>query len=135
MLNLIFYFFMTLSTFSFSEVGETFSNKIEIETEISELLKELPKEKIKKILSVKRDIMTNEINFRNRFIELRSSANRALKEKNEKKYRSLMVEIGILKNERNLLRTYYFHKIENIIGVEFPEFYENNCSVEYFNFI
>ena len=135
MLNLIFYFFMTLSTFSFSEVGETFSNKIEIETEISELLKELPKEKIKKILSVKRDIMTNEINFRNRFIELRSSANRALKEKNEKKYRSLMVEIGILKNERNLLRTYYFHEIENIIGVEFPEFYENNCSVEYFNFI
>lgn len=135
MLNLIFYFFMTLSTFSFSEVGETFSNKIEIETEISELLKELPKEKAKKILSVKKDIMTNEINFRNRFVELRSSANRALKEKNEKKYRSLMVEIGILKNERNLLRTYYFREIEDIIGVEFPEFYENNYSVEYFNFI
>lgn len=135
MLNLIFYFFMTLSTFSFSEVRETFSNKIEIETEISELLKELPKEKAKKILSVKKDIMTNEINFRNRFVELRSSANRALKEKNEKKYRSLMVEIGILKNERNLLRTYYFREIEDIIGVEFPEFYENNYSVEYFNFI
>lgn len=78
------------------------------------------------LLSVKKNIMTDEINFRNRFIELRSSANRALKDKNEKKYKCLMSEIGILKNERNLLRTYHIKEIEGILGIKIPNFYKSD---------
>lgn len=126
MLNLIICFFLTLSTFSFSSVENLLSGKSDNDFEISQLLKELPDEKLIKLLSVRKNIMTDEINFRNRFIELRSSANKALKDKNEKKYRSLMCEIGILKNERNLLRTYHIQEIENILGIKIPNFYRSD---------
>ncbi len=126
MLNLIIYFFLALSTFSFSSVEDYFLEKTENDSEISQLLKELPKEKLMKLLSVKKDIMTEEINFRNRFIELRSSANRALKDKNEKKYKSLMLEIDSLKTERNLLRAYHHQEIENILGIKVPNFYKSD---------
>ncbi|WP_300331380.1 hypothetical protein [Fusobacterium sp.] len=126
MLNLIICFFLALSTFSFSSVENYLSEKAENDFEISQLLKDLPKEKLMQLLSVKKNIMTDEINFRNRFIELRSSANRALKDKNEKKYKCLMSEIGILKNERNLLRTYHIKEIEGILGIKIPNFYKSD---------
>ena len=97
MKNLIFSFLIAFSTISLAE--EVTSQKEVDVYKTKKILSELPQDKIKALINVKKNILNDEINFRNRFIELRSLSNIALKENNENKYKTLMEEIGLLKDE------------------------------------
>lgn len=133
MKNLIFYTFIVFSSFS---LAETFPPEKEINIyKTKKVVLKLPKEKLKALVNIKKDIITDEINFRNRFIELRSLSNKALKENNEAEYRCLIKKIAFLKSERDIMRFYRLQEIENIIGTKIPTFYDNEAIFEYLNII
>lgn len=133
MKNLIFSFLIAFSTISLSE--EVTSQKEVDVYKTKKILSELPQDKIKALINVKKNILNDEINFRNRFIELRSLSNIALKENNENKYKTLMEEIGLLKDEMEFIRFYRLQEIENILGTEIPYFYNNETMFDYLNLI
>ena len=133
MKNLIFSFFIAFSTISLAE--EVASQKEVDVYKTKKILSELPQDKIKALINVKKNILNDEINFRNRFIELRSLSNIALKENNENKYKTLMEEIGLLKDEMEFIRFYRLQEIENILGTEIPYFYNDETMFDYLNLI
>ena len=133
MKNLIFSFFIVFSTISLAE--EVASQKEVDVYKTKKILSELPQDKIKALINVKKNILNDEINFRNRFIELRSLSNIALKENNENKYKTLMEEIGLLKDEMEFIRFYRLQEIENILGTEIPYFYNDETMFDYLNLI
>lgn len=133
MKNLIFSFFIAFSTISLAE--EITSQKEVDVYKTKKILSELPQDKIKALINVKKNILNDEINFRNRFIELRSLSNIALKENNENKYKTLMEEIGLLKDEMEFIRFYRLQEIENILGTEIPYFYNDETMFDYLNLI
>lgn len=133
MKNLIFSFLITFSTISLAE--EVASQKEVDVYKTKKILSELPQDKIKALINVKKNILNDEINFRNRFIELRSLSNIALKENNENKYKTLMEEIGLLKDEMEFIRFYRLQEIENILGTEIPYFYNDETMFDYLNLI
>lgn len=133
MKNLIFSFLIAFSTISLSE--EVASQKEVDIYKTKKILSELPQDKIKALINVKKNILNDEINFRNRFIELRSLSNIALKENNENKYKTLMEEIGLLKDEMEFIRFYRLQEIENILGTEIPYFYNDETMFDYLNLI
>lgn len=133
MKNLIFSFLIAFSTISLSE--EVTSQKEVDVYKTKKILSELPQDKIKALINVKKNILNDEINFRNRFIELRSLSNIALKENNENKYKTLMEEIGLLKDEMEFIRFYRLQEIENILGTEIPYFYNDETMFDYLNLI
>ena len=133
MKNLIFSFFIAFSTISLAE--EVTSQKEVDVYKTKKILSELPQDKIKALINVKKNILNDEINFRNRFIELRSLSNIALKENNENKYKTLMEEIGLLKDEMEFIRFYRLQEIENILGTEIPYFYNDETMFDYLNLI
>lgn len=133
MKNLIFSFLIAFSTISLAE--EVTSQKELDVYKTKKILSELPQDKIKALINVKKNILNDEINFRNRFIELRSLSNIALKENNENKYKTLMEEIGLLKDEMEFIRFYRLQEIENILGTEIPYFYNDETMFDYLNLI
>ena len=133
MKNLIFSFLIAFSTISLAE--EVTSQKEVDVYKTKKILSELPQDKIKALINVKKNILNDEINFRNRFIELRSLSNIALKENNENKYKNLMEEIGLLKDEMEFIRFYRLQEIENILGTEIPYFYNDETMFDYLNLI
>lgn len=133
MKNLIFSFLIAFSTISLAE--EVASQKEVDVYKTKKILSELPQDKIKTLINVKKNILNDEINFRNRFIELRSLSNIALKENNENKYKTLMEEIGLLKDEMEFIRFYRLQEIENILGTEIPYFYNDETMFDYLNLI
>lgn len=133
MKNLIFSFFIAFSAISLAE--EVASQKEVDVYKTKKILSELPQDKIKALINVKKNILNDEINFRNRFIELRSLSNIALKENNENKYKTLMEEIGLLKDEMEFIRFYRLQEIENILGTEIPYFYNDETMFDYLNLI
>lgn len=133
MKNLIFSFFIAFSTISLAE--EITSQKEVDVYKTKKILSELPQDKIKALINVKKNILNDEISFRNRFIELRSLSNIALKENNENKYKTLMEEIGLLKDEMEFIRFYRLQEIENILGTEIPYFYNDETMFDYLNLI
>ena len=133
MKNLIFSFLIAFSTISLAE--EVASQKEVDVYKTKKILSELPQDKIKALINVKKNILNDEINFRNRFIELRSLSNIALKENNENKYKVLMEEIGLLKDEMEFIRFYRLQEIENILGTEIPYFYNDETMFDYLNLI
>lgn len=133
MKNLIFSFLIAFSTISLAE--EITSQKEVDVYKTKKILSELPQDKIKALINVKKNILNDEINFRNRFIELRSLSNIALKENNENKYKTLMEEIGLLKDEMEFIRFYRLQEIENILGTEIPYFYNDETMFDYLNLI
>lgn len=133
MKNLIFSFLIAFSTISLAE--EVASQKEVDVYKTKKILSELPQDKIKALINVKKNILNDEINFRNRFIELRSLSNIALKENNENKYKTLMEEIGLLKDEMEFIRFYRLQEIENILGTEIPYFYNDETLFDYLNLI
>ena len=133
MKNLIFSFLIAFSTISLAE--EVTSQKEVDVYKTKKILSELPQDKIKALINVKKNILNDEINFRNRFIELRSLSNIALKENNENKYKTLMEEIGLLKDEMEFIRFYRLQEIENILGTEIPYFYNDETLFDYLNLI
>ncbi|WP_177161487.1 hypothetical protein [uncultured Fusobacterium sp.] len=133
MKNLIFSFLIAFSTISLAE--EVASQKEVDIYKTKKILSELPQDKIKALINVKKNILNDEINFRNRFIELRSLSNIALKENNENKYKTLMEEIGLLKDEMEFIRFYRLQEIENILGTEIPYFYNDETMFDYLNLI
>ena len=133
MKNLIFSFLIAFSTISLAE--EVTSQKEVDIYKTKKILSELPQDKIKALINVKKNILNDEINFRNRFIELRSLSNIALKENNENKYKTLMEEIGLLKDEMEFIRFYRLQEIENILGTEIPYFYNDETMFDYLNLI
>lgn len=133
MKNLIFSFLIAFSTISLAE--EVTSQKEVDVYRTKKILSELPQDKIKALINVKKNILNDEINFRNRFIELRSLSNIALKENNENKYKTLMEEIGLLKDEMEFIRFYRLQEIENILGTEIPYFYNDETMFDYLNLI
>lgn len=133
MKNLIFSFLIAFSTISLAE--EVASQKEVDVYKTKKILSELPQDKIKALINVKKNILNDEINFRNRFIELRSLSNIALKENNENKYKILMEEIGLLKDEMEFIRFYRLQEIENILGTEIPYFYNDETMFDYLNLI
>ncbi|MCF2612019.1 hypothetical protein [Fusobacterium perfoetens] len=133
MKNLIFSFLIAFSTISLAE--EVASQKEVDVYKTKKILSELPQDKIKALINVKKNILNDEINFRNRFIELRSLSNIALKENNENKYKTLMEEIGLLKDEMEFIRFYRLQEIENILGTEIPYFYNDETMFDYLNLI
>lgn len=133
MKNLIFSFLIALSTISLAE--EVTSQKEVDVYKTKKILSELPQDKIKALINVKKNILNDEINFRNRFIELRSLSNLALKENNESRYKTLMEEIGLLKDEMEFIRFYRLQEIENILETEIPYFYNNETVFDYLNLI
>lgn len=133
MKNLIFSFLIAFSTISLAE--EVTSQKEVDVYKTKKILSELPQDKIKALINVKKNILNDEINFRNRFIELRSLSNIALKENNENKYKTLMEEIGLLKDEMEFIRFYRLQEIENILGTEIPYFYNDETIFDYLNLI
>lgn len=133
MKNLIFSFLIAFSTISLSE--EVTSQKEVDVYKTKKILSELPQDKIKALINVKKNILNDEISFRNRFIELRSLSNIALKENNENKYKTLMEEIGLLKDEMEFIRFYRLQEIENILGTEIPYFYNDETMFDYLNLI
>ena len=133
MKNLIFSFLIAFSTISLAE--EVASQKEVDVYKTKKILSELPQDKIKALINVKKNILNDEINFRNRFIELRSLSNIALKENNENKYKTLMEEIGLLKDEMEFIRFYRLQEIENILGTEIPYFYNDETTFDYLNLI
>lgn len=133
MKNLIFSFLIALSTISLAE--EVASQKEVDVYKTKKILSELPQDKIKALINVKKNILNDEINFRNRFIELRSLSNLALKENNESRYKTLMEEIGLLKDEMEFIRFYRLQEIENILETEIPYFYNNETVFDYLNLI
>lgn len=133
MKNLIFSFLIAFSAISLAE--EVASQKEVDIYKTKKILSELPQDKIKALINVKKNILNDEINFRNRFIELRSLSNIALKENNENKYKTLMEEIGLLKDEMEFIRFYRLQEIENILGTEIPYFYNDETMFDYLNLI
>ena len=133
MKNLIFSFLIAFSTISLAE--EVTSQKEVDVYKTKKILSELPQDKIKALINVKKNILNDEINFRNRFIELRSLSNIALRENNENKYKTLMEEIGLLKDEMEFIRFYRLQEIENILGTEIPYFYNDETMFDYLNLI
>ena len=133
MKNLIFSFLIAFSTISLAE--EVASQKEVDVYKTKKILSELPQDKIKALINVKKNILNDEISFRNRFIELRSLSNIALKENNENKYKTLMEEIGLLKDEMEFIRFYRLQEIENILGTEIPYFYNDETMFDYLNLI
>lgn len=133
MKNLIFSFLIALSTISLAE--EVTSQKEVDVYKTKKILSELPQDKIKALINVKKNILNDEINFRNRFIELRSLSNLALKENNESRYKTLIEEIGLLKDEMEFIRFYRLQEIENILETEIPYFYNNETVFDYLNLI
>lgn len=133
MKNLIFSFLIAFSTISLAE--EVTSQKEVDVYKTKKILSELPQDKIKALINVKKNILNDEINFRNRFIELRSLSNIALKENNENKYKTLMEEIGLLKDEMEFIRFYRLQEIENILGTEISYFYNDETMFDYLNLI
>ncbi|MDY2980112.1 MAG: hypothetical protein SOR81_00680 [Fusobacterium sp.] len=133
MKNLIFSFLIAFSTISLAE--EVASQKEVDVYKTKKILSKLPQDKIKALINVKKNILNDEINFRNRFIELRSLSNIALKENNENKYKTLMEEIGLLKDEMEFIRFYRLQEIENILGTEIPYFYNDETMFDYLNLI
>ena len=133
MKNLIFSFLIAFSTISLAE--EVTSQKEVDVYKTKKILSELPQDKIKALINVKKNILNDEINFRNRFIELRSLSNIALKENNENKYKTLMEEIGLLKDEMEFIRFYRLQEIENILETEIPYFYNDETLFDYLNLI
>ena len=133
MKNLIFSFLIAFSTISLAE--EVASQKEVDVYKTKKILSELPQDKIKALINVKKNILNDEINFRNRFIELRSLSNIALKENNENKYKTLMEEIGLLKDEMEFIRFYRLQEIENILETEIPYFYNDETMFDYLNLI
>lgn len=133
MKNLIFSFLIAFSTISLAE--EVASQKEVDVYKTKKILSELPQDKIKALINVKKNILNDEINFRNRFIELRSLSNIALKENNKNKYKTLMEEIGLLKDEMEFIRFYRLQEIENILGTEIPYFYNDETMFDYLNLI
>lgn len=133
MKNLIFSFLIAFSAISLAE--EVASQKEVDVYKTKKILSELPQDKIKALINVKKNILNDEINFRNRFIELRSLSNIALKENNENKYKTLMEEIGLLKDEMEFIRFYRLQEIENILGTEIPYFYNDETMFDYLNLI
>ena len=133
MKNLIFSFLIAFSTISLAE--EVASQKEVDVYKTKKILSEFPQDKIKALINVKKNILNDEINFRNRFIELRSLSNIALKENNENKYKTLMEEIGLLKDEMEFIRFYRLQEIENILGTEIPYFYNDETMFDYLNLI
>lgn len=133
MKNLIFSFLIAFSTISLAE--EVTSQKEVDVYKTKKILSELPQDKIKALINIKKNILNDEINFRNRFIELRSLSNIALKENNENKYKTLMEEIGLLKDEMEFIRFYRLQEIENILGTEIPYFYNDETMFDYLNLI
>ena len=133
MKNLIFSFLIAFSTISLAE--EVTSQKEVDVYKTKKILSELPQDKIKALINVKKNILNDEINFRNRFIELRSLSNIALKENNENKYKTLMEEIGLLKDEMEFIRFYRLQEIETILGTEIPYFYNDETMFDYLNLI
>lgn len=133
MKNLIFSFLIVFSTISLAE--EVTSQKEVDVYKTKKILSELPQDKIKALINVKKNILNDEINFRNRFIELRSLSNIALKENNESRYKTLMEEIGLLKDEMEFIRFYRLQEIENILGTEIPYFYNDETMFDYLNLI
>lgn len=133
MKNLIFSFLIVFSTISLSE--EVTSQKEVDVYKTKKILSELPQDKIKALINVKKNILNDEINFRNRFIELRSLSNIALKENNESRYKTLMEEIGLLKDEMEFIRFYRLQEIENILETEIPYFYNDETMFDYLNLI
>ena len=133
MKRLAFYIFIVFSSFSLSE---DFPLEKEIDIyRTREVVSKLPLEKVKALIKIKKNIITDEINFRNRFIELRSLSNKALKENNEAKYRHLIKEIAFLKSERDIMRFYRLQEIENILGTKVPSFYDDETIFDYLNLI
>lgn len=131
--RLAFYIFIVFSSFSLSE---DFPLEKEIDIyRTREVVSKLPLEKVKALIKIKKNIITDEINFRNRFIELRSLSNKALKENNEAKYRHLIKEIAFLKSERDIMRFYRLQEIENILGTKVPSFYDDETIFDYLNLI
>lgn len=133
MKNLIFSFLIAFSTISLAE--EVTSQKEVDVYKTKKILSELPQDKIKALINVKKNILNDEINFRNRFIKLRSLSNIALRENNENKYKTLMEEIGLLKDEMEFIRFYRLQEIENILGTEIPYFYNDETMFDYLNLI
>lgn len=133
MKNLIFSFLIVFSTISIAEEPTT-QKEVDI-YKTKKILSELPKDKIKALTNVKKNILNDEINFRNRFIELRSLSNIALKENNESKYKTLMEEISLLKDEMEFIRFYRLQEIENILETEIPYFYNDETFFDYLNLI
>lgn len=133
MKNLIFSFLIAFSTISLAE--ESVSQKEVDVYKTKKILSELPQDKIKALINVKKNILNDEINFRNRFIELRSLSNIALKENNESRYKTLMEEIGLLKDEMEFIRFYRLQEIENILETEIPYFYNDETIFDYLNLI
>lgn len=133
MKNLIFSFLIAFSTISLAE--EVTSQKEVDVYKTKKILSELPQDKIKALINVKKNILNDEINFRNRFIELRSLSNIALRENNESRYKTLMEEIGLLKDEMEFIRFYRLQEIENILGTEIPYFYNDETMFDYLNLI
>ena len=133
MKNLIFSFLIAFSTISLAE--EVTSQKEVDVYKTKKILSELPQDKIKALINIKKNILNDEINFRNRFIELRSLSNIALKENNESRYKTLMEEIGLLKDEMEFIRFYRLQEIENILETEIPYFYNDETIFDYLNLI
>lgn len=133
MKNLIFSFLIAFSTISLAE--EVTSQKEVDVYKTKKILSELPQDKIKALINVKKNILNDEINFRNRFIELRSLSNIALRENNESRYKTLMEEIGLLKDEMEFIRFYRLQEIENILETEIPYFYNDETIFDYLNLI
>lgn len=110
--------FINMPIFSFSK--DYLIKKENTRYEIEKIIKDLPKEKINELLLIRKNIIEDEIEFKDKLISLRSLSNKAMKEKNEVEYRAILSQINILKNERTLVRAIYKKQIENILQIELP---------------
>lgn len=132
MKNLIFSFLIVFST---SLANDYFTEKELDVTKTQKITTELPCEKVRALIKIKKDIIADEIHFRNRFNRLRSLSNEALKDNNETRYKVLIREIALLKDEMELMRFYRLQEIENIVGTRVPKFYNDETVFEYFNIL
>ncbi|MCI6152724.1 hypothetical protein [Fusobacterium perfoetens] len=104
----------------FSFAKEYFSKKESTRHEVEKIIEELPKDKINELLLIRKNIIEDEIEFKNKLISLRSLSNKAMQERNEVEYKAILSQINVLKNERNIVRAIYKKQIENILQIELP---------------
>lgn len=117
-LLIIFILLINMSFLSFAK--EYFAKKESTRYKVEKIIEKLPDEKINELLSIRKNIIKDEIDFKNKLISLRSLSNKAMQEKNEVEYKAILSQINILKNERNLVRAIYKKQIENILQIELP---------------
>ncbi|NME36161.1 MULTISPECIES: hypothetical protein [Fusobacterium] len=104
----------------FSFAREYFAKNESTRHKVERIIEALPEEKINELLLIRKNIIEDEIDFKNKLISLRSLSNKAMQERNEVEYRAILSQISILKNERNLVRAIYKKQIENILQIELP---------------